>query len=150
MANDPPLTPYLTCRDAAAAIEFYRAAFVADEEMRLADPQGRIAHAQLRIHGALLMLAEEFPGFGQSPAALGGTAVTLHLYVADADAVVARAVAAGATVERAVQDQFYGDRSGTIVDPFGHRWMISMRVEAVSTEEMRRRYAELLKQGGSD
>jgi uncharacterized glyoxalase superfamily protein PhnB len=135
-----PLTPYLCCKDAASALAFYAKAFGAQETMRMSEPGGRIGHAEITIGGAALMLSDEHPEMGiVGPGSLGGTPVSLHLYVADADATVRAAAAAGATVERAVADQFYGDRSGTIRDPFGHRWMISTRKEAVSREEMQRR-----------
>jgi PhnB protein len=137
------LTPYLCCRDAARAIDFYRQALGAVETMRMAEPDGRIGHAELRIGDDPIFLSDEYPDYGvQSPTSYGGTPVTLHLNVADADAVVARAAAAGATVERPVQDQFYGDRSGTLRDPFGHRWMISTRQETLSDAELQRRYRE--------
>lgn len=135
------LTPYIGVKDAAKALAFYHAAFGATELFRLTDPSGRIGHAEVAIGASLLMLSDEYPDFGAlSPPSLGGTPVTLHLYVADADATVARAVEHGATVLRPVEDQFYGDRSGMIADPFGHKWMIATRKEAVSPEEMQRRW----------
>lgn len=145
------IIPYLCCRDAARAIDFYKEAFGAQEEMRLADPSGRIGHADLRIRGAAFMLADEFPEMGvRSPESFGGSPVSIHLYVDDADAVSARAVAAGAKVVRPVADQFYGDRSGTIDDPFGHRWFISTRKEEVSATEMQRRYDGMHAKSGGD
>ena len=139
------LTPYICCRDAAQAIDFYVRALGAVETMRLAEPDGRIAHAELRLGDAAVFLSDEHPDYGAvSPAALGGTPVMLHLYVDDVDAMLARAAAAGATVERAAQDQFYGDRSGTFLDPFGHRWMIATRTEALSEAEVERRYRAML------
>jgi PhnB protein len=137
------LTPYLSVRDAAAAIDFYRRAFDATETFRFDDADGRIGHAELQIGGATLHLADEYPEAGHvGPITLGGSPVLLSLVVPDVDAVVARAVAEGATLVREVADQFYGDRVGQIVDPFGHRWSISTRVEDVSLEEMQRRARE--------
>jgi PhnB protein len=136
------VTPYLIARNASAAIEFYKKAFGAEEVYRMAMPDGRVGHAEIRVGGAVVMLADEFPERGiLSPAALGGTPVSLVLYVADADADAARAVAAGATVKRPVKDQFYGDRSGTFEDPFGHVWTIATRKENLSPEEIERRAA---------
>ncbi len=138
------LEPYLIVADAAAAIDFYVAVFGAVETMRLMQPDGRVGHAELRIGSAGLMLADEFPEFDNlGPLALGGTAVSLHLVVPDVDATVAAAVEAGATLQRPVADEFYGSRSGTIIDPFGHRWNVQTPIEEVSTEEMQRRLDEL-------
>jgi len=140
----PTLTPYLIIRNAAAAIEFYQVAFGATERMRMGAPGGAIGHAELLIGGSLVMLADEMPGMGySSPEAVGGTPVSLMLYVGDVDAVVERAVAAGATLSRPVADQFYGDRSGTVIDPFGHVWTIATHIEDVPPDEMRRRAAAL-------
>lgn len=139
------LTPYLIVRDAAAAIVFYGAAFAAAERFRLTGPDGRIGHAELDVAGTTLMLADEWPDFGAlSPSSVGGSPVRLHLYVEDCDAVVARAVAAGATLVRPVTDQFYGDRSGMIVDPFGHGWFVATRKEEVTPAEMQRRWDSAL------
>ena len=139
------LSPYLCCRDAARAMEFYRIALSAKETMRLAEPSGRIGHAELELAGTTVMLADEYPDYGVlSPASIGGTPVRLHLYVDDVDAVVARAVEAGATLVRPVEDQFYGDRSGQIQDPFGHVWHLATRKEELSAAEVRRRYDELV------
>jgi PhnB protein len=140
------LTPYVCCTNAAKAIDFYKAAFGATETMRLAEPDGRIGHAEVVIEGSTLMLSDEYPDHGvQSPTTLGGTPVNLHLYVPDADATVARAVAAGAKVVRPLADQFYGDRSGTIQDPFGHVWFVATRKEQLTADEVQRRYDELMK-----
>jgi PhnB protein len=140
-------TPYLCVRGAADAIAFYVEAFGAVETMRLAEPDGRIGHAQIKIGEAPVMLSDEYPQEGvRSPATLGGTPVAIHLYVADVDALAARAVAAGATLLRPVADQFYGDRSATLLDPFGHRWLLATHREDVSDEEMQRRYRALLTQ----
>lgn len=132
--------PYVGVRRAAEAIEFYKEAFGAVEVMRLVDPQGSIAHAELKIGGSLVMLAEESEEWGNhSPRTLGGTPVRLHLYVDDVDAVVHKAVEAGAVLQVPVQDQFYGDRTGRIEDPHGHVWIVSTHVEDVSAEEMQKR-----------
>ena len=140
-------TPYLCCRDAARAIEFYKQAFGATELMRLAEPSGKIGHAEMKIGDAVIMLADEYPDHGAiSPQSLGGTAVTIHLYVGDVDALVTRAGAAGAKIERPPTDEFYGDRSATLSDPFGHRWMFASHIEDVSPEEMGRRYQAMMKQ----
>jgi len=136
------ITAYLIVNDAAAAIAFYIEAFGAEERFRLTDPHsGKIGHADLKIGDAGFMLADEHPDFGAfSPVTVGGTPVKLHLSVADSDATVARAEHAGATVLRPVQDQFYGERSGLIADPFGHQWFIGTPVAPVSPEEMQARY----------
>ena len=136
---------YLCVDDATAAIAFYRDAFGATERFRLVEPGGRVGHAELIFGPTTIMLSDEFPEFGiRAPAAFGGTAVTIHLHVDDADAVIAHAVTAGATLERAAQDQFYGERSGSVHDPYGHRWLIGHSIETVTPEEMQRRYVDLL------
>jgi PhnB protein len=143
-AGYPRVTPYLAIDGAAEAIDFYRKAFGATERMRMAGPDGRIGHAEIDIEGGLIMLADEHPQMGfQSPKAYGGSAVTIHIYVADVDALAARAAAAGATVVRPVADQFYGDRSCQLRDPYGHTWSIATHVEDVSPQEMERRAAKL-------
>jgi len=143
----PHITAYLCVADAARAIAFYEKAFGAKESMRLTEPSGRVGHAQLTIGDDSFMLADEYPDFGvRSPRAYGGSPVRLSLRVADVDKVVEQAAAAGAKVVRPVQDQFYGERSGTIEDPFGHLWMVSTHKEDVSTEEMQRRWDKMLKQ----
>lgn len=138
------LSPYLVCRNAASALEFYQAAFGAEEIFRMTDPaDGRIGHAEIRIAGALVMIADEYPDFGAiSPDTLGGTAVTLHLATEDADAATARAEAAGALVLRPPTTQSFGERSAVLLDPFGHRWMLSQTIEALTPEEMQRRWSE--------
>jgi PhnB protein len=138
------LFAYLCVDDASSAIEFYREAFGGKEKFRLTEPGGRIGHAEVEFaDGIILMLAEEFPECGfRSPKAYGGTAVTIHLHVDNADEIIDRAVGAGAKLERAPQDQFYGERSGSIIDPFGHRWSIGHSIEAVTPDEMQRRYEE--------
>ena len=140
------LFPYLHVNGAAKAIDFYVAAFGAREKFRLAEPSGRIGHAELDIGGTTLMLADEFPEYGiKGPHTIGGTAVTIHLHVDDADEVIRRAVASGAQVESEPKDQFYGERSGRICDPFGHRWNIGHSIEDVTAEEMQRRYTAMMK-----
>ncbi len=136
------VTPYLIVTGAASAIEFYKHAFGAKELMRIPHPDGRVGHAELQIGDSRIMLADEFPEMGaRSPMTLGGTPVGIQLYVDDVDAVTRRALAAGAKTLRPVKDQFYGDRSGTLSDPFGHQWTISTHKEDVSLEEMQRRAA---------
>ena len=140
------LAPYLICRDASRAVEFYTRVLGARETMRLAEPSGKIGHAELDVNGSPLMLADEYPDHGAlCPESIGGSPVKLHLYVGDVDAVVARALAAGATLLRPVQDEFYGDRAGQIVDPFGHVWMLLTRKEQLSSTEIERRFDELMK-----
>ncbi|HEX6985555.1 MAG TPA: VOC family protein [Planctomycetaceae bacterium] len=135
------VTPYLICRNAAAAIEFYKKAFGATELVRLPGPGGSVMHAEVKIGDSPVMLADENPGWGaKSPESYGGSPASLMIYVDDCDAVFDRAVAAGATVKRPVADQFYGDRCGTLVDPFGHTWSIATHVEDVSPEEINRRF----------
>lgn len=135
------VTPYLIVADAKAALQFYRQVFGATEAMRLAGANGKVMHAEMQIGDSIVMLADEFPEWdARSPQSIGGTPVGLALYVEDVDGVVGRAVAAGAKVLRPVQDQFYGDRSGTIADPFGHKWTISTHKEDVAPDEMRRRF----------
>ena len=136
------VTPYLIVKGAAAAIEFYKKALGAAELYRLPMPDGRVGHAELRVGSAIVMLADEFPEMdAKSPGAFGGTPVSLLLYVPEVDAAVARAVAAGARVKRPVKDQFYGDRSGTFEDPFGHVWTLATRKEDLTPEEINRRMA---------
>jgi PhnB protein len=140
-------TPYLCIRDAASAIEFYKQVFGAIEVMRLAEPDGRIGHAQITIGKALIMISDEHPEHGIfSPTSLGGAGGAVHLYVPDVDAVFEKALAAGATTIFPVRDQFYGDRAGRFKDPFGHMWLVATRKEEVTMEEMERRYDEITKQ----
>lgn len=130
--------PHLTCRNCAAAIEFYKTAFGAEEAIRLPGPDGRLLHASIRIQGTMVMLNDEYPEMGgQSPQGLGGTPVTLHIMSDDADALAAQAVAAGAEIVMPVADQFWGDRYGVIKDPFGHMWSIATPIwPPKSPEEM--------------
>jgi len=139
------ITPYLGIKDAGKAIEFYKAAFGAVEMFRLEGPDGRIGHAELKIGDSSLMLADpcDMEGGLTSSQSLNGAAIGLHLYVEDVDARFAQAINAGATQVRAVENQFYGDRSGTLKDPFGNLWFVSSHVEDVSVEEIRARAAKL-------
>jgi uncharacterized glyoxalase superfamily protein PhnB len=139
------LFAYLCVNDTNKAIAFYGAAFGATEKFRLTEPSGRIGHAELDFGGATVMLADEFPECGiRSPLAIGGTPVTIHLHVDNADAVIERAIASGATLERAPKDEFYGERGGVVIDPFGHRWNIGHSIEQITPEEMQRRYTALM------
>jgi PhnB protein len=136
------VTPYLICKGAAAAIDYYTKVFGATELMRHEMPGNQIGHAEIRIGDCVIMLADEFPEMKYvSPKTIGGSPVGLMLYVDDADAVFKRALAAGATQHQPMEVKFYGDRSGSIVDPFGHMWTIATHVEDVSPEEMQRRAA---------
>jgi PhnB protein len=140
------ITPYFSVQGAAAAIDFYKQAFGAEELYRFNMPDGKLGHAELQIGDSRLMLADEMPevpdAIARSPRALGGTTFGMHLYVEDVDARVERAVTAGAKIRRPLTNQFYGDRSATVEDPFGHLWTLASRVEEVSEEEMKRRMAE--------
>jgi PhnB protein len=139
------LFAYLRVKDAPRAIEFYGKAFGATEKFRLVEPGGRVGHAELDFGGTTLMLSEEYPEYGiRGPASIGATGVSIHLHVDDADALIRRAVAAGATVVREPQDHFYGERSGTVRDPFGHEWNIGHSLEELSPEEMQRRFTSLM------
>jgi len=132
------LAPHLTCRDAAAAIEFYKRAFDAEELMRLPGPDGKLMHAAVRINGAMVMLNDEMPEHGAlSPLALKGTPVTLHLNVPDVDAAFARAVDAGATVVMPVANMFWGDRYGILTDPFGHSWSLATHQNDMTLDEIK-------------
>src|SRR5436309_14005021 len=138
------VTPYLIVSGAAQAIDFYQRALGAKERMRLATPDGKIGHAELEIGDSVIMLADEFPQMGaKSPQTIGGTPVGICVYVQDVDAVYKQAIAAGGKEERPLQNQFYGDRSGTFLDPFGHQWTIATHIEDVSHEEIGRRMASM-------
>lgn len=138
------LYPYLRVHSTADAIEFYSRAFGAQELFRLTEPSGRIGHAEIKIGTATVMLADEYPERDiHGPRSLGGTTFSIHLHVADADDAFAQAIDAGASVVRPLQNQFYGERSGTVRDPFGHEWLIGSHLETVSPEEMQRRYTAL-------
>ena len=143
------LTPYLIVKGAARALDFYAKALGAKELFRMAEPSGRVGHAEMSIGDSRFMLADEFPERGAvAPPAPGGRYVTFLVYVPDVDAAFARAVAAGAKEVRPVTDQFYGDRAGVLEDPFGHQWMIATHVEDVSPEELERRARDRASQGG--
>ena len=134
------VTPYLIVRGGADAIEFYQKAFGATELFRFPAPDGKIGHAEIKIGDSPIMLADEFPEMGyKGPQTIGGSPVSIMIYVDDVDGIFNRAVAAGATVKEAVQDKFYGDRTGTVTDPFGHVWHIATHKEDVSIEEMQER-----------
>jgi PhnB protein len=143
------VTPYLSIRGAAKALDFYQQAFGAKELFRMPMPDGRVGHAEIQIGNARLMLADEMPDMpdavAKSPQSLGGTSASILIYVEDVDALFDRAVKAGATVKRPVTDQFYGDRTGVLQDPFGHVWSLATHVEDVSPEQMHTRMAQ---QGG--
>lgn len=152
MANVKPIpdgyhsvTPYLVVKGASGAIDFYKAAFGAKELFRMEGPGNTVAHAELQIGDSRIMLADECPQMGYgAPGGDARTPIGLMIYVEDVDKTAANAIAAGITVERAVEDQFYGDRSGNFVDPFGHRWTIATHKEDVSKEEMDRRMADMM------
>jgi PhnB protein len=139
-------TPYLCVKDAAKALDFYKKAFGAKETMRMGEPGGKIGHAEIKIGDAILMLADEFPEYGHlSPQSIGGTPVSMMIYVEDVDGFVNKAVAAGSKLLRPVEDQFYGDRIGQLEDPFGHKWHFATHIEDVSPDEMKKRHDEYLK-----
>jgi PhnB protein len=134
------ITPYLSVKDAKAAIAFYEGVFGASEVGRILMPDGTVGHAELQIGDTRLMLAEEMPEWGnKSPTTLGGSPVGIALYVADVDATYQRAIDAGATVVEPVKDQFYGDRAGSLLDPFGHKWHVMTHIEDVTFDEMQKR-----------
>ena len=134
------VTPYLIVQDAANAIDYYKKVFGATERMRMPGPDGKIAHAEIQIGGSYVMLADENPEMGaRSPKTVGGSPISLLVYVENVDRTVEKAVAAGAKVKSKVENKFYGDRMGGIEDPFGHQWYVATHVEDVSPEEMQRR-----------
>jgi len=144
----PRVTPYLIVDGANAAIDFYSSVLGASERMRMPMPGGRVGHAELQLGDSMIMLADENPEMEiRGPRAVGGTPVTLHVYVEDADATFRRAVEAGAKELRSVEDQFYGDRSGQFEDPFGHRWNVATHVEDVPPEEMSKRVEAAMASG---
>ena len=141
------VTPYLFVRSAASAIDFYRNVFGATEVVRMAGSNGKIMHAELRIGDSIVMLADENPPTGvMSPQTIGGFSVGLHVYVENVDAVIQKAVESGAKLLRPIKNQFYGDRSGSLLDPFGHMWSVATHVEDVSPEEMRKRMTAAMSQ----
>lgn len=138
------VTPYMILQNASNAIDFYKQAFGAIELFRSPKPDGRVAHAEIQVGDSRIMLADEFPDMGAlSPTTIGGSPITLMLYVEDVDKFTDRAVAAGAKVTRPIQNQFYGDRLGMVADPFGYNWCIATHIEDVSPEEIQRRAAEM-------
>jgi PhnB protein len=138
------VTPYLIVNGGASALEFYKKVFGATELSRFDGPGGKLAHAEIRIGDSIIMLSDEYGEMGfRGPQALGGSPVGIMLYVDDCDQMFNRAVAAGATVKKPLQDQFYGDRSGTLIDPFGHVWTVATHKEDVSPEELQRRMAAM-------
>ena len=144
----PQVTPYLCVDGAGAAVGFYGTVFGTTERMRMPAPGDKIGHCELQMGNSVIMLADEFPEMGQlSPKSIGGSPVTISVYVEDVDEVFDRAVRAGATALRPVEDQFYGDRSGQFEDPFGHRWNVASHVEDVPPAEMAKRAAEFMSEG---
>ncbi|MCH7760642.1 VOC family protein [candidate division TA06 bacterium] len=141
------VTPYLIVKDAASAIDFYQKAFGAKELMRMAGPSGKVGHAEIKIGDSPIMLADESPEMGtRGPQSLGGSPVSILLYVENVDELFTRAIAAGAKALKPVQDQFYGDRSGTLTDPFGHVWTIATHKEDIPPEEMAKRAEAFMKE----
>jgi PhnB protein len=139
---------YICVSDAKAAIAFYRNAFGATEKFRLTEPSGRVGHAEMAFGPMTVMLSDEYPEYGiRSASAIGATPVSIHLHVDDADRMIEQALKVGATLEREAQDAFYGERSGVVRDPFGHRWLIGHHIEDVTTDEMQRRYTALMASG---
>lgn len=138
------ITPYLTVKGGSAAIDFYKKAFGAEEIFRMPQPDGRMGHAEIKIGDSVVMMSDEFPEMGiVSPITAGHTTASFLVYVDDADKTFATAVSLGAKVNKPMADQFYGDRSGTVIDPFGHKWTIATHKEDVSPEEMEKRIAAL-------
>lgn len=144
MIDVDELYPYLRVHSAVEAIDFYTRAFDAKELLRLTEPSGRIGHAEVKIGPTTVMLCDEYPESGiQGPRTLGGTSFSIHLHVANVDEAFTQAIDAGAVVVRPLQNQFYGERSGTVRDPFGHEWMLGGHLETVPPEEMQRRYTAM-------
>jgi PhnB protein len=142
------VTAYLTVKNGLDAIAFYKQAFGAEEVRRVELPSGKIAHADLKIGDSMIMLADEFPGMGsRSPRSLGGSPVLIHLYTDGVDKMMEQALTAGASLRKPVQNQFYGDRMGALVDPFGHEWCVATHVEDIEHDELQRRTEERLKAG---
>ena len=148
-AGHHTVAPYLAIKNAVSALEFYKKAFGAIETYKLIVPDGRLGHAEIRLGNSLIMLSDEFPEFGgKAPESLGGSPVSIHLYVDDVDAFVKKAVAAGARELKPVADQFYGDRSGQLQDPYGHLWWVATHKEDVAPEEMQKRVQALFARAG--
>lgn len=144
------VTPYLFIQGAANAIDYYKNVFGATERMRMPGPNGKVMHAELQIGDSIVMLADEHPEMGaRSPQSVGGASSSLHVYVEDVDSIAQKAVDAGGKLVRPVKDQFYGDRSGSVVDPFGHIWSIATHIEDVAPEEMRKRMAQAASQSAN-
>ncbi|HEY3972818.1 MAG TPA: VOC family protein [Candidatus Sulfotelmatobacter sp.] len=144
------VTPFLTVRDAVRAIDFYKHAFGAQERGVMKGPDGKVMHAELKIGDSIIMLSDEFPEFGSlSPLSSGGAGMGLHIYVDGVDAAFERAVKAGAQIEMAVQDQFWGDRYGKLKDPFGHKWSIATHTKDLSADEMKRGMDEAMEKMGT-
>ena len=140
------VTPYLSIRDAARALDYYKKAFDAKEMVRMQGPDGKLGHAEIKVGDSYIMMADEFPSMGfLGPQARGGTTIQLHLYVRDVDATVEKAVAAGGKLTRPIENKFYGDRAGTLEDPYGHVWYIATHTEDVPPREMKRRMDEMMK-----
>jgi PhnB protein len=140
----------LRMRSAAEAVAFYERAFGAKEKYRLVEPSGRVGHVELDFGGTTIMMSDEYPELDiRGPESIGATTCGIHLHVDDADAAIERAVAAGATLLRPASDAFYGERSGTVRDPFGHEWNLGHEIEKVSPEEMQRRYTQMMNEGKS-
>jgi len=143
------VTAYLSVENAAQALDYYKRAFGAKELLRMPMPDGKVGHAEIMIGDSHVMLADEMPSMGfVGPHSRGGTTVQLHLYVRDVDGIVQKAVAAGGKLTRPVEDKFYGDRAGTVEDPYGHVWYIATHTEDVPPKEMKRRMEEMAKKGG--
>ena len=143
------VTAYLSVQNAAQALDYYKRAFGAKELLRMPMPDGKVGHAEIMIGDSHVMLADEMPGMGfVGPQSRGGTTVQLHLYVRDVDGIVQKALAAGGTLTRPIEDKFYGDRAGTIEDPYGHVWYIATHTEDVPPKEIKRRMEEMAKKGG--
>lgn len=137
--------PYLRVKDADKAIAYYKAAFGVTEKFRLTEPSGRIGHCELEFGNAVIMISEEYPEYGiLGPQSIGGTSVSIHLHVDNCDDALNAAVAVGGTLIRPPSDAFYGERSGTLRDPFGHEWLIGHSIEKVEPEEMQRRYTAMM------
>jgi len=147
-AEDYRATPYLICRNALAALAWYSKAFGATEIVRLQDPSGKIMHAEFRIGAAPIMIADEFPDMGyKSPESIGGSAVSIHVLVNNVDGFFSKALELGATEKMAVADQFDGERRGTLIDPYGHIWLLATRIENVSFPEMAERFRKIMADG---
>jgi len=145
VADDYRATPYLICRNAAQALDWYCKAFSSSETVRMADPSGKVIHAEFRIGNAPIMVADEFPDMGyNSPESIGGTGVSIHVLVDDVDQIFAKAIELGAKEVMAVSAQFDGERRGTLMDPFGHLWLVATRVEDVSFSEMLERFRKMM------